>query len=271
MSGSPRNRKDRRMSDFRTKGRPSPSRAFRPALDGRLEDRVLLSPRRFTSIWEPRSDCSSTPGKVAFHVNKPPFALNAPRWNRQFRIIPAAAFQTIRGGQAVNVISIDGSHYRIQLSYIPTPSRPPPGMAKVGRTLRHTTAASTSSSPFSSPADRHRPGLCHAERQGRNHRGWLDSQHRADDQPVAAPDSQGLCAQLCVRMRGETQSSTSADHGQQRPDRRHRGIPHRQSLGTAHRHRLDDDRPDRIQLPYPGASISQAALSTRSTSSRASP
>ena len=51
-------------------------------------------------------------------MNVPPFALNAPRWNRQFRVIHAAAFQTIRGGQAINVIATDGSRYRIQLAYV---------------------------------------------------------------------------------------------------------------------------------------------------------
>jgi hypothetical protein len=55
---------------------------------------------------------------VAFHVNVPPFVLNAPRFNRHFRVIHAAASQTIRGGQAVNVASVDGTHYRIQLGYI---------------------------------------------------------------------------------------------------------------------------------------------------------
>jgi hypothetical protein len=55
---------------------------------------------------------------VAFHVNVPPFALNAPRWNRHFRVIHAAAFQSIRGGKAINVIAVDGSHYRIELAYI---------------------------------------------------------------------------------------------------------------------------------------------------------
>ena len=41
--GFPRDQEDRRMSDSRTKGRRSSSRAFRPTLDGQLEDRVLLS------------------------------------------------------------------------------------------------------------------------------------------------------------------------------------------------------------------------------------
>ncbi len=50
----------------------------------------------------------------------PPFlASDAPPFHHGFRVIHAAASQTIRGGQAVNVAATDGSHYRIQLSYIP--------------------------------------------------------------------------------------------------------------------------------------------------------
>ena len=113
-------RKDRRMSDFRTKGRRSPSRAFRPALDGRLEDRDLLSapPTLHQYLGTSLGLLKHPPAKVAFHVNKPPFALNAPRWNRQFRVIHAAASQYVRGGQAVNVVTVDGTHFRIQLAYI---------------------------------------------------------------------------------------------------------------------------------------------------------
>ena len=57
---------------------------------------------------------------AAFHANMPPFlASDAPPFTHSFRVIHAAASQTIRGGQAANVAATDGSHYRIQLSYIP--------------------------------------------------------------------------------------------------------------------------------------------------------
>ncbi len=109
------------MSDSRTKGRRSSARAFRPALDGRLEDRVLLSGAKQTLHQYLGTQLGllkhPQPG-VAFHVNVPPFALNAPRWDRHFRAIHAAASQTIRGGEAANVVSVDGTHYRIQLGYI---------------------------------------------------------------------------------------------------------------------------------------------------------
>src|SRR5271165_7016539 len=111
-------RKDRRMSNSRTKRRRPSSRAYRPALDGKLEDRVLLSTETLHKYLGTNLGLLKHPqAGVAFHVNVPPFALNAPRWNRHFRVIHAAAVQTIRGGQAANVVSVDGSHFRIQLGY----------------------------------------------------------------------------------------------------------------------------------------------------------
>ena len=107
------------MSDSRTKRRRPSSRAYRPALDGKLEDRVLLSTQTLHQYLGTNLGLLKHPqAGVAFHVNEPPFALNAPRWNRHFRVIHAAAVQTIRGGQAANVVSVDGSHFRIQLGYI---------------------------------------------------------------------------------------------------------------------------------------------------------
>ncbi len=106
------------MSDSRTKRRRPSSRAYRPALDGKLEDRVLLSTQTLHQYLGTNLGLLKHPqAGVAFHVNKPPFALNAPRWNRHFRVIHAAAVQTIRGGQAANVVAVDGSHFRIQLGY----------------------------------------------------------------------------------------------------------------------------------------------------------
>ncbi len=106
------------MSDSRRKLRRPSSRAYRPALDGKLEDRVLLSKQTLHQYLGTNLGLLKHPqAGVAFHVNVPPFALNAPRWNRHFRVIHAAAVQTIRGGQAANVVSVDGSHFRIQLGY----------------------------------------------------------------------------------------------------------------------------------------------------------
>ena len=107
------------MSSSRTKGRRSLSRAFRPAIDGQLEDRVLLSQTLHQYLETNLGLLNHPQAGIAFHVNKPSFVLNAPRFNRHFRVIHAAAVQTIRGGQAANVVAVDGSHFRIQLSYIP--------------------------------------------------------------------------------------------------------------------------------------------------------
>jgi hypothetical protein len=94
---------------------------LRPALDGQLEDRVLLSKQTLHQYLGTQLGLLKHPqASVAFHVNVPPFlASDAPPFQRGFRVIHAAASQTIRGGQAVNVAAVDGSHYRIQLSYIP--------------------------------------------------------------------------------------------------------------------------------------------------------
>ena len=105
------------MSDSRTKRRRPSSRAYRPALDGKLEDRVLLSQTLSQYLVTNRGLLNHPAVGFAFYVNKPPFLQNAPSFNRHFRKIHAAAVQTIRGGQAANVVSVDGSHFRIQLGY----------------------------------------------------------------------------------------------------------------------------------------------------------
>jgi len=109
------------MSDSRTKRRRPSSRAYRPALDGKLEDRVLLSSQRIRLeqyLNTNRGLLNHTVAGFAFYVNRPPFTQNAPPFNRQFRKIQAAAVQTARGGQVADVVAVDGSHFRIQLGYI---------------------------------------------------------------------------------------------------------------------------------------------------------
>lgn len=108
------------MSDSRTKGRRSPSRAFRPTLDGRLEDRVLLSNSQGRAYFALSQHLlKNKTARAAKNTNAPPFlASDAPPFNRGFRKIHNVVSQTIRGGQAVNVASVDGTHYRIQLGYI---------------------------------------------------------------------------------------------------------------------------------------------------------
>jgi hypothetical protein len=110
------------MSDSRTEGRRPGSRKFRPALDGRLEERVMLNGTPPMSLREylgtARGILRNPQPRVAYNANWPPFLQNAPQFNREFRRIPAAATQTIRGGKAANVITVNGTQYRIQLAYM---------------------------------------------------------------------------------------------------------------------------------------------------------
>ena len=83
--------------------------------------RAALANRRSTSTWEPSQGLLSHPqARCGPRSTSPAVSRsNAPRCEpAEFRMIHAAAVQTIRGGQAVNVASVDGTHYRIQLGYI---------------------------------------------------------------------------------------------------------------------------------------------------------
>ncbi|WP_165232254.1 hypothetical protein [Aquisphaera insulae] len=108
------------MSDSRTDGRRTPSRAFRPAIDSRLEDRMLLTAKMSLHQYLGTSAAllKNPSARLARNVNMPQWVKNAPKFNREFRTIHAAATQTIRGGKAINVVSVDGTKYRIQLGYI---------------------------------------------------------------------------------------------------------------------------------------------------------
>lgn len=104
------------MSQSRTKGGRSPGRAFRPTVDGRLESRLLLaSPRGRTLSSYLLSHPSA---KAAMNLRQPPFtAVDAPPFIKSFHRISTVGTQTARGGQAVQVTALDGSHYLIKLDY----------------------------------------------------------------------------------------------------------------------------------------------------------
>lgn len=108
------------MSVFRSSGSRAPKRALRPTLDGRLEERVLLSgltPHEYMALS--RRLLNNPSPRLARVLNNPAFTKDAPGVKeRPIHPNRAAAVQTIRGGQAVNVAAPDGSHYRIQLAYI---------------------------------------------------------------------------------------------------------------------------------------------------------
>ncbi|MHB1558538.1 MAG: hypothetical protein ACYC61_13860 [Isosphaeraceae bacterium] len=98
------------------------SRGFTPGLEGGLEGRVLLSywhsPQKVLAIGEYHLRHPSA--RAAFLHNFPPQVQHAPlQWpvSGITRRRVAIATQTARGGQAVEVTALDGSHYMIKLSY----------------------------------------------------------------------------------------------------------------------------------------------------------
>ncbi len=103
--------------------RRAPVRTFQPAVDGRLEVRMMLSGgtsagTRF--VEASRYLLKHPSARAAYNLKQPPFLdVHAPHFNNVhgFRVKSAVAIQTARGGQAVEVTALDGSHYMIKLSY----------------------------------------------------------------------------------------------------------------------------------------------------------
>ena len=107
------------MRISRTNGRKAASRAFRPSIDGRLEDRVLLT-HQFKLIDVAHGLLKNTSPRAARNVKQPPMlAHDAPHFNqvRPFKKHFAIGIQTARGGQNVEITALDGSHYMVTLSY----------------------------------------------------------------------------------------------------------------------------------------------------------
>ncbi len=100
-----------------------PSRhSFRPTADARLEQRMVLSSaspvtlhQYLTLSSKLLNNPSVRPARIA---GFPAFTKDAPGIREHPRTIYAPAIQTARGGQAVNVVTNDGSRFRIQLSYV---------------------------------------------------------------------------------------------------------------------------------------------------------
>ncbi len=105
------------------KSRRSPVRSFQPALDGALEDRVLLSSNPFGKNYAAESKflLKVKTARAARNLKAPPqLASNAPHFNnvQGYRIHKYIGTQTVRGGQNVIVSALDGSHYQLALSYV---------------------------------------------------------------------------------------------------------------------------------------------------------
>ncbi|WP_337173439.1 hypothetical protein [Paludisphaera sp.] len=102
--------------------RRSSRHSFRPTADARLEERVVMSNASPVTLHEyltlSRRLLNNPSPRLARVVGFPAFTKNAPGVAEEPRTIYAPAIQTIRGGQAVNVVTTDGSRFRIQLGYV---------------------------------------------------------------------------------------------------------------------------------------------------------
>jgi hypothetical protein len=100
--------------------RRNPSRSFRPTLDGGLEVRLVLSHSPAKVLTQAAFLLKHPSARTAFLKNLPPQTQRTPpnlpsgQITRKRTVI---ATQTARGGQAVEVTALDGSHYMIKLSY----------------------------------------------------------------------------------------------------------------------------------------------------------
>ncbi len=112
------------MWESRGKSDRKASRVFKPALDGRLEGRVLLSSAQAAIHKQLHTAAyllKHTSPRPALLIGKPPqFAGHSPAFKGQGHVRKSAGVigtQTAHGGQAVEVTAPDGSHYMIKLSY----------------------------------------------------------------------------------------------------------------------------------------------------------
>jgi len=113
---------DRRMSASPNRARKS-RHTFRPSAtaDALLEERIVMSnsPVTLNEYLRISQRLLANPShRLARVVGFPAFTKDAPGVAEEPRTIYAPAIQTIRGGQAVNVVTTDGSRFRIQLGYV---------------------------------------------------------------------------------------------------------------------------------------------------------
>lgn len=99
-----------------------PRHAFKPTAEAPLEERVVLSNASPVSLHQyltlSQRLLNNPSPRLARYVGFPAFTKDAPGVKENPRTILAPAIQTIRGGQAVNVVTNDGSRFRVQLSYV---------------------------------------------------------------------------------------------------------------------------------------------------------
>lgn len=112
------------MWDYRRKNGRKPSRAYQPVMDGRLEERVLLSSATAAINKQLATGAHllkhPSPRNALLAKRPPQLTHDSPYFWVQGHVRKRAgviAVQTARGGQAVEVTATDGSHYMINLSY----------------------------------------------------------------------------------------------------------------------------------------------------------
>jgi len=136
-------------SSFQRGGRRPPSRTFYPTVDGRLEGRMLLTKWHVVPKVLANANflLKHPSARAAFLKNFPPQVQNqslkhqvGPITRRRLVI----ATQTARGGQAVEVTALDGSHYKIMLSYTSNTIATNTAEGANGQTGNSSTAAAAS-------------------------------------------------------------------------------------------------------------------------------
>ncbi len=200
------------MWESRRKNGRKPSRVFQPAVDGRLEDRVLLSSAKAQSDIHKqlsmRAPCSSTRtrGTPFWPRNHRSLRTTRPHFKGLGHVRKRAGVigvQTARGGQAVEVTATDGSHYMVKLSYTSNTLATNTAEGQVGQAGATSPTTATRAGRVAirklSAADRHSPGLPHVGRTGGYHRRRIYFQYRSHHQSAGRTSKEGLCPQLRVR------------------------------------------------------------------------
>jgi hypothetical protein len=109
------------MSESPSKDRRA-ARTFRPALQGPLEERVMLS---VTTTYN-SSDAATNryllnhpASRAAYLLDSPEFLSSSNlKFNQNFKRQPSAFIRTANGGQSVVITTRDGSRFRLDLNYI---------------------------------------------------------------------------------------------------------------------------------------------------------
>ena len=221
------------MKESRTNGRQATSRTFQPALDGRLEDRVLLTRTDQADRRRPRlAQAHQAPRRLQCQSA----AVPGPRCPRSSigtpdsRSTSPIGIQTARGGQNVEVTALDGSHYMVTLSY--TSNTLATNIAEGangqgGASSAQSTAEQVAqqNARYPQPIGTVRAYPMPGGRVGIIVDGSTQNTELAIN-PLGHPAEEGLRSQLRLR-RGEPRPRLEhrPDHDQQRLDRRHPGLP----------------------------------------------